>query len=92
LTEPAPGQKIITRRKPCKCQKKALAKAQETELETKEAEEVTNVTEDSMKAGFQVDLEKAKKPMENAKGTLTAAASQMFTFYSNLLSPKSKYS
>ncbi len=30
--------------------------------------------------------------MEDAKGAMTAAASQMFTFYSNLLSPKSKYS
>ncbi len=45
-----------------------------------------------MKAGFQVDLEKAKKAMEDATGTMTAATSQMFTFYLNLLSPKSKYS
>jgi hypothetical protein len=60
--------------------------------ETKEAEEATDVTEDLMKAGFQVDLEKAKKAMEDAKGARTAAASQMFAFYSNLLSPKSKYS
>ncbi len=45
-----------------------------------------------MKAGFQVDLEKAKKAMVDAKGAMTTAASQMFTFYSNLLSPKSKYS
>ncbi len=50
------------------------------------------MTEDLMKAGFQVDLEKAKKAMEDAKGAMTAATSQMFTFYSNLLSPKSKYS
>jgi hypothetical protein len=45
-----------------------------------------------MKAGFQVDLEKAKKAMKNARGATTAVASQMFTFYLNLLSPKSKYS
>ncbi len=44
-----------------------------------------------MKAGFQVDLEKAKQAREDTKGAMTAAASQMFTFYSNLLSPKSKY-
>jgi hypothetical protein len=44
-----------------------------------------------MKAGFQVDLEKAMKAVEDAKGAMTAATSQMFTFYSNLLSPKSKY-
>jgi hypothetical protein len=77
--------------------KKALAKAkgalaQETKSETKEAEEATNVTEDLMKAGFQVDLEKAKKAMEETKDTMTAAASQMFMFHSNLLSPESKYS
>jgi hypothetical protein len=66
-------------------------KAQETESKTKEAEEATNVTEDLMKAGFQVDLKKAKQAQEDAKGAITAAASQMFMFYSNLLSPKSKY-
>jgi hypothetical protein len=72
--------------------KKAHARTQETKSETKEAEEVTNVTEDSMKAGYQVDLEKAKKATEDAQGAMTAAASQLFTFYSNLLSPESKYS
>ena len=72
--------------------KEALAKTQETKSEAKEAEEVTNVTEDSMKDGFQVDLEKAKKTMEDTKGAMTAAASKMFAFYLNLLSPKSKYS
>ncbi len=45
-----------------------------------------------MKAGFQVELEKAKEAMEDAKGAMTAAESQMFMFYSNLLSPKRKYS
>jgi hypothetical protein len=29
-----------------------------------------------MKGGFQVDLEKAKKAMEDAKGAMTAVASQ----------------
>jgi hypothetical protein len=67
-------------------------KTQETKSEAKEAEEATNVTEDSMKAGFQVDLEKAKKAMEDAKGEMTAAVSKMFVFYLNLLSPESKYS
>jgi hypothetical protein len=70
----------------------ALAKTQETKSETKEAEEVINVTEDWMKAGFQVDIEKAEKAMEDVKGAMTAATSQMFVFYSNPLSPKSKYS
>jgi hypothetical protein len=44
-----------------------------------------------MKDGFQADLEKAKQARETAQGAMTAAANLMFTFYSNLLSPKSKY-
>jgi hypothetical protein len=44
-----------------------------------------------MKAGFQVDLEKAKQAQETAKGAMTTAGSEMFAFYSNLLSPESKY-
>jgi hypothetical protein len=57
----------------------------------KRAVEATNVTEDSMKDGFQVDLEKAKRARETAQGAMTAAANLMFTFYLNLFSPKSKY-
>ncbi len=71
--------------------KEALAKTPETKSEAKEAEEVTKVTKDRMKAGFQADLEKAKKAMEDAKGTMTAEASQLFVFYLNPLSPESKY-
>ncbi len=52
---------------------------------------MTKVTDDLMKAGFQADLEKAKQAQETAQSTMTAAANLMFTFYSNLLSPKSKY-
>jgi hypothetical protein len=44
-----------------------------------------------MKAGFQADLEKTKKAVEDTKGAMTAAASEMFAFHSNLLSPESKY-
>jgi hypothetical protein len=44
-----------------------------------------------MKAGFRADLKKAKQAHETAKGTMTAAANLMFMFYSNLLSPESKY-
>jgi hypothetical protein len=44
-----------------------------------------------MKAGFQEDLEKANQAQRTAKGAMTIAASKMFTFYSNLLSPESKY-
>jgi hypothetical protein len=71
--------------------KEALAKAQETNTETKDAEEAPKLTDDSMKAGFQADLEKAKQAQETAKGEMTAAANLMFTFYSNLLSFKCKY-
>ncbi len=46
-----------------------------------------------MKAAFQADLERAKKAVEDTQGAMTAAASEMFVFYSysNLLSPESKY-
>ncbi len=71
--------------------KEVLAKTHEVESETIKAEEVTKVTGDMMKADFQVDLEKAMKAVEDAKGAMTAATSQMFTFYSNLLSHNSKY-
>jgi hypothetical protein len=71
--------------------KEALAKAQNTKPETKDADEAPNVTEDSMKAGFQVDFEKAKQAQETAQGAMTAAANLIFTFYSNLLSHESKY-
>jgi hypothetical protein len=44
-----------------------------------------------MKDGFQADLEKAEQAQETAQGAMTTAANLMFTFYSNLLSPESKY-
>ncbi len=45
-----------------------------------------------MKAGFLDDLEKVEQAQSTAKGAMTAAASKMFSFYSNLVSPESKYS
>ncbi len=60
----AGSKKNCKKKAPAKA-KEALAKAQETKSEFKEAEEATKVTEDSIKAGFQVDLEKAKKAMED---------------------------
>jgi hypothetical protein len=71
--------------------KKALAKALDFKSEAKEAEEAYKVNNDSMKAGFLEDLEKAKQAQSTAKGAMTAAASKMFTFYLNLLSQESKY-
>jgi hypothetical protein len=44
-----------------------------------------------MKASFSSDLEKAKQSQRIAKGAMTVAASKMFSFYLNLLSPESKY-
>ncbi len=44
-----------------------------------------------MKASFLSDLEKAKQAQRTAKGAMDAAASKMFLFYPNLLSPESKY-
>jgi hypothetical protein len=44
-----------------------------------------------MKASFLDDLKKAEQAQSTAKGTMSAAASKMFSFYSNLLSPESKY-
>jgi hypothetical protein len=70
---------------------KALAKAQDSKSEAREAKEASEVNNDSMNAGFLEDLEKAKQAQSTAKGAMTAAASKMFTFYSNLLSPESKY-
>ncbi len=71
--------------------KEALVKAQETKPEIKDAEEAPGVTDNLMNAGFQANLEKAKQAQETAQGAMTAAANLMFTFYSKLLSPKSKY-
>jgi hypothetical protein len=79
------------KKKAKKAAKKALAKAQDSELEANEAKEATKVNNNTMKAGFQEDLEKAKQAQGIVKGAMTAAASKMFTFYSNLLSPESKY-
>jgi hypothetical protein len=49
------------------------------------------VNNNAMKTGFLEDLEKAKQAQSTTKGAMAAAASKMFTFYSNLLSLESKY-
>jgi hypothetical protein len=69
---------------------KALAKAQDSKSEARKAKEALELNNNSMKAGFLDDLEKAKQSQSTAKGTMTAAASKMFLFYSNLFSPESK--
>jgi hypothetical protein len=79
------GKKALTKAK------EAKAKTPETKAETKEAEGVTEVPKDPMKVSFQADFEKAKKTVKDAQGAMTAATSEMFAFYLNLLSPESKY-
>ncbi len=68
----------------------APAKAPEPKSAAKEAE-VAPVADDQMKASFSSDLEKAKQSQRIAKGAMTVAASKVFSFYLNLLSPESKY-
>ncbi len=69
---------------------KAPVKAPEPVPAAKEAE-IAPAAKDNMKASFSSDLEKATQAQRIAKGAMTAAASKMFSFYSNLLSPESKY-
>jgi hypothetical protein len=83
--------KRFCKKKAREATEKALAKAQDSKSEAREAREALEVNNDSMKAGFLDDLEKAKQAQSTAKGTMTAAASKMFLFYLNLLSPESKY-
>jgi hypothetical protein len=71
---------------------KALAKALDSKSEAMEAKEASELNNNSMKAGFLEDLEKAKQAQSTAKGAMTTATGKMFMFYSNLLSPESKYS
>jgi hypothetical protein len=71
---------------------KALAKAQDSKSEAREAKKASELNDNSMKASFLDDLEKAEQAQSTATGTMSAAASKMFSFYSNLLSPESKYS
>jgi hypothetical protein len=70
---------------------KGLGKSKKTSKKAKEAKGVTKVPDNPMRATFQVDLEKAKSAAKNTKGGMTAAASQMVAFYTNLLSVKAKY-
>jgi hypothetical protein len=68
----------------------APAKAPEPMSAAKEAK-VAPAVDDQMKASFSSDLGKAKQSQRIAKGAMTIAASKMFSFYSNLLIPESKY-
>jgi hypothetical protein len=70
---------------------KKSKKDKEAEAKSKEANGVTKVPKDPVNSNFRANLEKAKKAAKNTKGAMITAASEMFAFYLNLLSPKSKY-
>ncbi len=81
----------VTPKAPAKApEPKTPEKAAESTADAQEAE-VAPATDDQMKANFLSDLEKAKRAQRIAKGAKHAAASKMFAFYLNLLSPESKY-
>jgi hypothetical protein len=84
--------KRFHKKKARKAAQKALAKALDSKSEAREAKEASKVNDNSMKASFLDNLEKAKQAQSTAKGAMTAAASKVFLFYLNLLSPESKYS
>ncbi len=84
--------KRFCKKKAREAAEKALAKAPDSKSEAREAKKALEVNNNSMKAGFLDDLEKVKQAQSTAKGAMTAAASKMFTFYLNLLSPESKNS
>ncbi len=84
--------KWFCKKKAREATEKALAKAPDSESEAREAEEASDVNNNSMKTGFLDDLEKAEQAQSTAKGTMTATVSKIFTFYSNLLSQESMYS
>ncbi len=86
-----PGAKAKKLQKKIKEVKKdATAKVQDSDSDAKEAEDAPEA-DDEMKAGFLGDLEKAKQSQRTAKSAIIIAANKMFAFYSNLLSPESKY-
>jgi hypothetical protein len=80
----------LHKKKTNEAKKDTTAKVQISKPDAKEAKDAPEAN-DEMKAGFLEDLEKAKQAQRNAKGAMTVAANKMFTFYSNLLSPESKY-
>ena len=69
---------------------KTPEKAAESTADVQEAQDAPE-TDDQLKANYLSELETAKKMHRVAKGVMAAAASKMFSFYSNLLSPESKY-
>jgi hypothetical protein len=91
--------KKLTKKKAKEAKKGAAAKAADPKDPAKAPEqdppqqedEVTPAAKDDMKASFLSDLERARQTQRTMKGAMDVAAEQMFSFYLNLLSPKSKY-
>jgi hypothetical protein len=79
-----------SRKKKKEVKKDATAKVQDFKSDAKGAKDAPEAN-DKMKAGFLENLEKAKQAQRIAKGAMTIATNKMFAFYSNLLSPESKY-
>ncbi len=79
------------KKKTREAKKDATAKAPYSKSDAKEAKDAPEANDNPMKAGFLEDLEKAKQAQRTAKGAMNVATSKMFTFYSNLPSPESKY-
>ncbi len=79
------------KKKTKEAKKNATAKAPYSKSDAKAAKDAPEANVDPMKAGFLEGIEKAKQAQRAAKGTMTVAASKMFTFYLNLLSLESKY-
>jgi hypothetical protein len=90
LEEAGENVKKLSKKKTKEGKKEAPGKAPEPKSAAKEAE-VAPAANDYMKASFSSDLEKAKQAQRITKSAMTAAASKIFSFYSNLLSPESKY-
>ncbi len=88
---PEQSPSCFCKKKAREAAEKALAKDQDSKSEAREAKEASELNNNSMKAGSLDDLEKAKQAQSTAKGAMTAAACKMFSIYSNLLSPESKY-
>jgi hypothetical protein len=78
--------KQFCKKKAREATEKALAKAQDSESESRRAKEALEVNDNSMKAGFLDDLEKAKQAQSTAKGMMTNAVSKMLTFYTRICS------
>jgi hypothetical protein len=71
LLYPLNEVQAVCKKKAREAAEKALAKAQDSKSEAQEAKKASKVNDNSMKAGFLEDLEKAKQAQSTAKGAMT---------------------